>query len=141
MSKGLWVFRKIMLTLILKLTLIFFFKLFAYNICDLYIKKIHINPFYYFIVNWHVKVSKCHLTVEKDSVHGGGRWTVSPVFSCSGSRAWSGGGDGNQQASSWLMGTNREQRRGTSLAERAASDAIMPASCTFSATGQHWPCH
>lgn len=63
------------------------------------------------------------------------------VFSCSGSRAWSGGGDGDQQASSRLMGTNREQRRGTWLTERATTDAIIPASCRFSATGQRRHCH
>lgn len=87
--------------------------------------------FYYFVENSHL-----HQT-QKDSTYGGG-WCLW-VFPCSGSGAWSGGGGGDQQASSRLMGTDREQRRGTSLTERAATDAIIPASCRFRATGQRRP--
>lgn len=61
---------------------------------------------------------------------------------CSGSgarRGSGGGGNGDQQASNRLMGTDREQRRGTLLTESTAADAIIPASCRFRATGQRRP--
>lgn len=84
---------------------------------------------------------KSHLLQPKQDDTDGGGWHLR-AFSCTGSGAWrSGGGSGNgeQRASNRLMGTDREQRRGTLLTESTAADAIIPASCRFRPTGQRRP--